>query len=499
MNDKTDLLRVEKMNKSFGVTRALRDVSIRLEYGQILGLIGENGSGKSTLSSIVARMQLEDSGEMFFEGQPYHPKTAVEANRCGICMILQEKGTFELMSVARNIFIGKEDMFQRMGLLNNKKMVAAARDALASIHADYIKADALLSELSFEDRKLVELARAMYTSPKVLIVDETTTALSKAGREILYQMMNNMKAEGKSVIFITHDIDEMIEVCDKISVLRDGVYVGSLEKEEFEASKIKKMMVGRDVAENFYRSDLCSSTDETTVLSVNGVSGQTLRNVQIDMKKGEILGIGGLTDSGMHELGKVAFGAVTPDSGNVKSLSGTVIDSPKKAMRERIAYISKDRDQESLMITASIKDNINLPSYEQMKAGVLISPAKEKSFACKWADTLSVKMQDVGQYVMELSGGNKQKVALAKWLGFGADIFILDCPTRGIDIGVKENIYHLMMELRGQGKSILLISEELTEVIGMSDRVVTLKDGSVSGEFTREENLSEGRLIEYII
>jgi ribose transport system ATP-binding protein len=272
-----------------------------------------------------------------------------------------------------------------------------------------------------------------------------------------------------------------------------------LKRREFSADAIKKMMVGRDVAGGYYRSDTAASTDETVILSVNSVFTAALENVTLAIRKGEILGIGGLTDSGMHELGKVVFGAVRPLAGNVRALSGGAIDNPKTAMAERIAYISKDRDQESLMTAASIKDNINLPAYVQLKTGPLISPRKERIFAEKWADELSIKMQGIEQYVSELSGGNKQKVALAKWLGTGADVFILDCPTRGIDIGVKENIYSLMMELRGMGKSILLISEELTEVIGMSDRVITLKNGSVSGEFLRDEQLTEGRLIEHII
>lgn len=499
MGDGKQALRVEKLSKSFGITRALNEVSLQLEYGQILGLIGENGSGKSTLASIVARMQFEDSGEIIFEGKPYNPGTSVEANRLGICMIMQEKGTFEKMSVARNIFIGKEDMFQKAGLINNKKMTAEAREALTEIEAGHIPAHISLGRLSFEDRKLVELARAMYEKPRVLIVDETTTALSKSGREILYKIMKRMKLEGKSVIFITHDIEEMIEICDKISVLRDGVYVGSLEKAEFEALRIKNMMVGRAVAENYYRPDMISSTDEAPALFIDSVTSGILKNVRLEIRKGEILGIGGLTDSGMHELGKIAFGAVKPEAGEVRSPAGVSITNPKIAMRERVAYISKDRDQESLMVSASIKDNISLPSYDKLKTGILISPVKERAFARKWAGELNVKMQGTEQYVTELSGGNKQKVALAKWLGFGADIFILDCPTRGIDIGVKENIYNLMMELRKQGKSILLISEEMTEIIGMSDRVVTLKNGEVSGEFKREENLTEAHLIEYII
>jgi ribose transport system ATP-binding protein len=499
MRSHEPLLRVEHIFKTFGVTHALRDVSLKLEKGQVLGLVGENGSGKSTLASIIARIQTQDKGEMFFDGASYNPRSAIEANALGICMILQEKGTLDHLSVARNIFIGKEQQFSKWGLLNNKEMIRSAQKALEKAGVENIQADVPLKKLGFEDRKLIELARAVYSDPQVLIVDETTTALSKRGRDVLYAIIANMRSSGKSVIFISHDIDEMIHTCDEIVVLRDGVYIDSLQKEQFGVSRIKSLMVGREIAENYYRTDQETAKGGDNALVVDHLNVGAIRDVSLTLLRGEILGIAGLTDCGMHDLGKAAFGAQHPRSGTVKAADRSEITNPQKAMRYKIAYISKDRDQEALIVNASITDNICLPSYTKLKHNRLIFPMREKQFVSTWAGQLNIKMRDRSQFVMELSGGNKQKVALAKWLGFGADTFILDCPTRGIDVGVKATIYQLMMQLRAMGKSILLISEELTEVIGMSDRVITIKNGVVSGEFTREHGLTENDLIERII
>lgn len=499
MGQTVPLLQVEHMCKSFGITKALADVSITLNKGEVLGLIGENGSGKSTLTSIVAALQPMDSGTMFLEGQPYKPRNTVEANELGICMILQEKGTFDRITVANNIFVGKENQFIRHGMLDKKAMIKSAQKALKDIGEENIQAGKVLGTLNFEERKLVEVARAMYSNPRLLIIDETTTALSREGRLILYEIMKKMTAEDKSVIFISHDIDEVMEVCDRLIVLRDGKYIDTLTKENFGASVIRKLMVGRELSENYYRADMESCKNEEVVLSVDGITCRELQDVSFKLHKGEILGFGGLGDCGMHLLGNITFGLTEPDLGTVCAGNGDKITSPKTAMKNRIAYISKNRDQETLMLSSSVKDNICLASYPALKNGPFVKPASEKKFVNQWSNELEIKMQDSKQYVMELSGGNKQKVALAKWLGFGADIFILDCPTRGIDIGVKSNIYQLMEELRDQGKSIIMISEELSEVIGMSDRVIILKDGRVSGEFKREEKLTENLLIEYMV
>ena len=256
MSDRKVLVKVEHMYKNFGITKALQDVSFELPEGIILGLIGENGSGKSTVTSIIAALQPADSGEMFLEGQPYKPKDAQDAQALGIAMILQEKGTFDRLSVANNIFVGKEEKFVQHGFLNKKAMVAEAQKALDAIGATNIKAGLPLAALNFEERKLVEVARAMYNNPKILVVDETTTALSRDGRELLYAIMRKMTKEGKSVIFISHDLDEIMEVCDRVTILRDGIYIDTIEKENYNPAELRKKMVGREVSDNYYRTDM---------------------------------------------------------------------------------------------------------------------------------------------------------------------------------------------------------------------------------------------------
>lgn len=499
MGERDLLFRAENISKSFGVTRALKNVTVEIRAGQILGLIGENGSGKSTMASIIACIQKADEGTLYMQDAPFAPGSSTGANRQGVCMILQEKGTFDSLSAAKNIYIGKEEMFSRALLLSNRAMDKAAQKALDGIGAGHIRASVPVGALSFEDAKLVELARAMCMEPKLLIVDETTTALSQKGRGILYGIMERMRDEGRSVLFISHDIEELMQVCDTLTILRDGDYVDTLEKDAFDAPTIRKLMVGRDVADHYYRNDMEPVKSSDVVLRMEHVQSKELKDVSYTLCRGEILGVGGLADSGMHNLGSISFGLEEPDLGGVVTADGRRVDSPTTATRARIAYISKNRDTESLMVASSIRDNICLASYKKLKKGPVVPPSKEKAFVNEWAGVLEIKMREQNQYVMELSGGNKQKVALAKWLGFGADIFIMDCPTRGIDIGVKSNIYQLMTELRAEGKSIILISEELPEVIGMSDRVMILRNGEVTGVFGREEQLTESRLIDYMI
>lgn len=494
-----ELLKVEHIDKSFGPTKALVDVSLTIHPGEVHGLIGENGSGKSTISTIIAGIQKKDAGTMTFKGEAYEPQDSLEANEKGICMLLQEKGTFDNVSVAMDIFMGCEKPFRKHGMLNTKAMYREARKALDNIGATEINEKASMATLTFEERKLVEIARAMENAPDILIVDETTTALSRSGRDLLYGLMHKMTEKGKSVIFISHDIDEVKRICDYLTVLRDGHLIQTLPKEQFSDSIIRSLMVGREVAENFYRTDDVSSKWDEIAVEFNHVSSGVLKDVSFKLHKGEILGIGGLTDCGMHDLGKIMYGLIKPESGEVTLGDGTVIKNSVQANKAGIGYVAKDGDTEALMIGASIQDNICAPSLEKISKKGLITSKTEKTFANQWAGEMEVKMQNTSQYVSALSGGNKQKVSLAKWLGYDPEVYILDCPTRGIDIGVKASIYQLMMQLKAQGKAILMISEEMMEVIGMSDRIIILKDGVVSGEFSREDKLTEHVLIEYVI
>ena len=498
---KEAILQVNGIYKSFGVVKALKDVSISFLPGEIHGLIGENGSGKSTLSSIISGIYSCNQGEMILDGKVYKPTSIMDGEKHGICMIVQEMGTIGGITVAANVFAGKEELFSRLGIVNRKAMNRATQEALDKIGASYIKAENKIDEESFENRKIVEIARAMFNDVKVLIIDETTTALSQKGRELIYQIMDRLKDENKVVIFISHDLDELTEHCNTVTVLRDGVYIKTLHGEEIQPDVMRQLMIGREVQDNYYRDDYDDYRGGEDVITVENVCTEGgLKNVSFALKKGEILGIGGLTDSGMHDLGRTVFGLEKCEKGSVYlSSSSEKIQSPQKAIRHKIGYVSKNRDKESILNQSNIMDNICLPSYDKIKQGIYIAPKAEKNLAEQESNVLKIKMSSLKQLCGQLSGGNKQKVALAKWLGNDSDILILDCPTRGIDVGAKAAIYKLMDDYRKEGKSILMISEELPELIGMSDRILILKDGMISKEFDRSRDLTESEAIKYMI
>jgi ribose transport system ATP-binding protein len=496
------IFEARKICKSFGPTIALDNVDLSVFRGEITGLIGENGSGKSTISSIAAGMQPASNGEMFFLGKPHQPGTMIEGAKAGIGMIVQEMGTVPGISVAENIFIGEEDKFRKFGLISKSRMNTAAREALKAIGSD-IQPDQPIDRLSMQERKLVELAKVMYAQPEMLIVDETTTALSHQGREILYNVMRRMKAENKAVLFISHDLPELMEVCDTLTVLRDGKFVATLGKAEMSEQKIKRLMVGREMSEKYYREDYDGSHGDEVVLKAKTITTGTglLENFSVELHRGEILGIGGLSHCGMHELGRALFGEEKILTGSVTHFpSGEKITSPISAMKHQIGYVSKNRDVEALVLTASIKDNIVAAAYDKVEvAGGFIFPNSEKKYVNAQIEFLGIKCASMNQNVQYLSGGNKQKVVFGKWVGRDCEILILDCPTRGVDVGVKAAMYDLIYKMKMQGKAIVLISEELTELIGMSDRLLILKNGKQTGEFARSRELTETAIIESMI
>ena len=494
------LMEVKHITKSFGPTKALTDVSIPVYGGEVCGLIGENGSGKSTLSSIIAGIQRADSGAMYKDGKEYAPATSVEGQAMGVAMIVQEVGSIPNITIADNIFAGKEQVFCHGPFVGKRAMNAAAKQALEKIGVTNMRPEASLNTLNPEDRKLVEIARAMYNEPDVLIVDETTTALSKRGRDVIYAVMRKMREAGKGVLFISHDIGELIDVCDSLVVLRDGQYVGRLEKEQMEPDAIKSMMIGREIKGNYYREDNDGWQDEIAMEARNITGkGGNVKNVSFTLHKGEILGIGGLSESGMHEVGRMAFGIDPIFSGEIVLENGEKVVNSAKAVRQHIGYVSKNRDVEALSLAASVKDNIVLPSLYKIRTCGLVSKKKETAIAKEQVESLRIKCTGIDQNVNALSGGNKQKVVFGKWIGNEADILILDCPTRGVDVGVKASMYQLMYQLKKEGKAILMISEELPELIGMSDRILIMKDGRIEKEFLRGPEATEQNIINYMI
>lgn len=496
------IFEAKSLCKNFGPTVALNSVDFKVYRGQITGLIGENGSGKSTITSIAAGMQPATSGEMFFNGKPHRPSSMIEGAKMGIGMVVQEQGTISGITVAQNIFLGEENKFRIMGLINSAKMNAEAKRALENIGYTDCDPAMMMDSLNLQDRKLVEIAKVVYNQPEMLVVDETTTALSQSGREIVYNIMRKMRDENKAVVFISHDLDELIEVCDTLTVLRDGVLITTLEKDEMDPDTIKKFMVGREMKGDYYRSDYDEEIFDEVVLKAQQVTSGSgmLMNFSLDVYKGEILGIGGLSHCGMHELGKVLYGDEKILTGKVTHMStGDTITDPLCAMKHGMGYVSKDRDRESLVLTATIKDNIISASYDKIASNGVMKPKTVSRFVDKQVESLTIKCASVNQDVQYLSGGNKQKVVFGKWIGRNCDILILDCPTRGVDIGVKASMYQLIYQMKKEGKTIIMISEELPELIGMSDRLVILKDGAFAGEFKRSPQLSENEIIEVMI
>ena len=501
---KAPLLEMKHIRKCFSSTVALNKVDMNVYPGEIRGLIGENGSGKSTISTIAAGMQKADSGEMIFEGEKWAPHSMIDAMQHGIGIIVQESGTIPGITVAENIFLAEVDQFRMWGgkgPIDRKAMNKAADAVMDNIGVSSVRGSMMMGALDFQTRKLVEIAKVVMKQPKILIVDETTTALSQDGREALYQIMRNYRDEGRAVVFISHDLDEIMEVCDTLTVLRDGNMIRTFQKEEFDADHIRTSMIGREMQGDYYRSDFKPSHMDAVTLTAEHITVPgVLEDVSLQLRKGEIVGIGGLSHCGMHNLGKILFGAEYAVSGNVTTADGTVISSEAVAMKKGIGYVAKDRDVESLTLSASIRDNIAIAGMERFAVGdFLVLDAKEKKYVDAQIEALSIKCADRDQQVSQLSGGNKQKVVFGKWIGRDSDILILDCPTRGVDIGVKRAMYQLMEQLKNEGKSILMISEEMPELMGMSDRLIIMKDGRIMKEFQRSKDLSDTEIIKYMI
>ncbi len=494
-------LKVQNVSKSFGITKALQNVSFNINKGEVHALIGENGSGKSTLTNMLTGIYTLETGTFELDGKVIHPKNQVEANNEGVSIIVQELGTLSGLTVAENIFLGHEERFVKYGIKNTKAMNREAQKLLDQYGFDRIKAGDMVDAYNFEDRKLVEIVKATYFQPKIVVIDETTTALSQEGREELYKQMKRIREEGGTIIFISHDLQEVLTLSDTITILRDGVYIDTVKSSDVDEDQIKKLMVGREVSGNYYRADYGEKVSDEVVFSVKNVTvpGQ-IKDVTFDLHKGEILGFGGLSESGMHEVGKACFGASFDRTGSVTLADGTPINDIPTAIAHSIAYTSKDRDNESVVMNQSIGDNICLPSLNTLSGSTpFLSGKKMKEFANTYAKEMSVKMVNTDQFVSDLSGGNKQKVVLARWIGKDSDILVLDSPTRGIDVKVKQDIYQLMDKMRKDGKSIIMISEELMELIGMCDRILIMKDGSISGELERSQDLDENRLISKMV
>ena len=496
------LVEVRNMCKNFGPTRALRNVDVKFYRGQIRGLVGENGSGKSTITSIISGMQKATSGEMFYMGQPWNPANMVQSQHAGISMVLQEANTIPDCTVAENIFAGRFDEFSKFGVVNMRRINAEAQKMLEHFGITHIRAMDNINQYGFEDRKLIEIVRCVSDETQVFVVDETTTALSLEGRQLLYKLIHKLKDENKSVIFISHDMDEILSQCTDLTVLRDGEIKGHLTREEMDQPEAEKrirfLMVGREIGDAYYRADYDHSHQEEVALELDRISFGPIRDFSLKLHKGEIIGFGGLSGCGMHEIGRAAFGLEKLESGSVIR-NGQTITACLDAIESGIGYISKNRDREALILDGPIADNIVLPSLPSLAKLGFINPKEEHAMSQEGIDSFRIKCNSGRQWVNTLSGGNKQKVSFTKWTAKDSDVIIMDCPTRGVDIGVKQFMYGVIADMKKQGKAIILISEELSELIGMADKIIIMKDYEVTKEFMRDPKLAETDIIEYMI
>ena len=496
------ILEVHGLNKYFGVTHANKDIEFTLRRGEVRGLIGENGSGKSTLSSQIAGIYPRDSGEMLLRGEPYDPQTPSQANQRKVSIVVQELGVVKPLPVCSNIFIGRMKPFSSCGIVNMNKLQRAAEEELKKWGLPSVPMRAMAGTLSIETRKIVELARAMSIDPDILILDEVTQSLSHNNRKVLYNLIQRCRELGKAVLVITHDLEEMQALCDTVTVMRDGQVIDTRLCSELTQQEIKRMMVGREVDGQYYREDNAPSHQDTLVLDVQdlNVPGE-LEHVSFQVRKGEIVGFCGLSDSGIHEVGKAVYGLSDRSGGQVRlATRNCEINSEQTAVKNGVAYVPKDRDNEALMTRASILDNFVLPSLKDLEQGpAYLRPRRLYDLSEHAREEFGVKSTSVYQRMNQLSGGNKQKINLGRWLLKDLDLLILDCPTRGVDVAVKAYIYGLMREYKEKGLAILLISDELTEILGMSDRAIIMKDGKIKGELQRGANFTEEAVIEEMI
>ncbi|MCB8984168.1 MAG: sugar ABC transporter ATP-binding protein [Ardenticatenaceae bacterium] len=483
-NAEEPILEVRSITKRFPGVVALDNVSAQFYPGKVHAVVGENGAGKSTLMKILVGAYIPDEGEILFQGQPIHFSHPREAQEAGISIIYQEFNLLPERTVAQNIFLGREPT--RYGLIDQRQLRRRTRDVLKQVGAeDMISPDAEVKSLSIAEQQLVEIAKALSFDSKVLIMDEPTAALATHEVEILTRLIHKLIEQGMAVIFISHRFTEVFDIADTITVLKDGQYVATAPATEVTPSKIITMMVGRELDQYFPRLARPEEIGEVMVQVVNG-SNNKLHDINLTLRAGEIVGVAGLQGSGRTELAQALFGVAPFTSGQL-TLKGqdSHVKSPNAAIHARMGFVTEDRKAEGIFPNQPLNDNI-LVSVRALQ--LVLGRIKRNGTASKphlvseLVKQVDVRTPSLTQEVQYLSGGNQQKVVLAKWLASTCDIFIFDEPTRGIDVDAKASIHEMIRELTQAGAAVLMISSELPEVIGMSDRIVVMWDGRISGE-----------------
>jgi ribose transport system ATP-binding protein len=480
----TPTLEMRGISKTFPGVKALNGVELRAWGGEVLALMGENGAGKSTLMKILSGAYHADSGgEIKIDGQPVTITDPIAAKRLGIAIIYQELSLAPNLSVAENIYLGDE--IHHRGLIDRKAMYASCRPVLERLGAPF-GPETTVGTLSIAEQQLVEIARALHAKSKILVLDEPTTALSSRETERLFALIRQLRSEGIALIYISHRMAEVYELSDRVSVLRDGTYVGTLTRDELTADALVKMMVGRDLSSFYTKEHDPHGSRGPVILEVKGITdgGRRVKPASFQLHEGEVLGIPGLVGSGRTELARLIYGA-DPKAGGEVLLGGQPVNitRPKDALDRGLAYLTEDRKRLGLFLDMSCGENINVGVIDRdaRAYGVLdLGAAKRRAEAAFQA--LRVRAASPLVLVGSLSGGNQQKVLLSRWLEIGPKVLILDEPTRGVDIGAKSEIYRIIDELAQKGIGVIVISSELPEIIGTCDRVLVMREGHIEGE-----------------
>lgn len=479
------VLQLQHIRKEYPGVVALKDVTLELKKGEILALIGENGAGKSTLIKCCSGAVIPTSGKIVVNGKEFTSMTPQLAAENGIAIIYQEFNNVKELSAAENLFLGRPI---RKGMIVDK--AAMEKEAAKAFERLNIKINPkeLMKNLTVGYQQMVEIAKAIQQNAKILIMDEPSAPLTSAEVESMFKVVEQLREEGISIIYISHRLEEIYRLSDRILVLRDGEYVKTLITKDSHVQELIQLMVGRELTETYPPRGDCIKEDDV-VLELKNLTGHGDKNISLKVRRGEIVGLGGLVGAGRTELAEMIFGAYPKESGQI-IFKGKEVNpkSPREAIDLGIALVPEDRKRHGAMLGISIKNNINMPIYERNSKLSVIDAKKEKEIAEKYQKNMAIKTPSLNQLVKNLSGGNQQKVILGRWLAADSELIIFDEPTRGIDVGAKYEIYKLMNDLvEKEGKAILMISSEMEELMGMSDRIIVLAEGDMTGELGKGE------------
>jgi len=490
------LLKMTGIHKSFPGVKALDDVDFSVQRGQVHALIGENGAGKSTLIKVLTGIYQEDAGEIVFDAESISPASATDSQHLGISTIYQELNLAQYLSVAENIFIGREP--KRRGLIDWKTVRSRADAILRDMGVGGVDVTKSLGACSVAIRQMVAIARALSFDAKLLVMDEPTSSLGEDEVEILFDVIRRVKARGTSVIFISHKLDEVFEICDAVTILRDGRLVGAYPMAEMTKLKMVSLMIGRDATSVLHRKKTAyiAPGERKTLLKARGLSrAHKTRQIDIDIASGEVLGVSGLLGSGRTELARILFGDDVPEQGKI-DISGRParLKNPRDAIKLGLGFCSEDRKAEGIFPNMTVMENMTIGVLDEVSAVGVMSAKDQVKIAQTYIDKLKIKASGPNQRMKELSGGNQQKVLLARWLCKKPILMILDEPMRGIDLGAKSEIEEIIAELAGGGVAVLMISSELEELVRSCDRIAVLSEGKKVGQLVGRE-ISEERLV----